>query len=207
MRRLRHLFAHPVIRVVCLSLLLLPVAALIVSTSVRLVMAHSGAQSIAASQAAAVIRNGHGRSIEVQADRVYLKTDDAEYVFIKDRESSVPQMLASLGVAPSEMGKLTYAIAEVSPVPWGEIVPTLVLGLLGGGLVLMMIRRSGGGPTLAFGRSRARRFVGRSQQVTFDDVAGASEAKEELLEIVEFLKSPEKFEAMGARIPKGVLLV
>ena len=59
----------------------------------------------------------------------------------------------------------------------------------------------------SFGRSRARRFVGQPQQVTFDDVAGAAEAKEELLEIVEFLKAPEKFTAMGARIPKGVLLV
>src|SRR5207248_8702546 len=90
---------------------------------------------------------------------------------------------------------------------WGEAIPSVVLTLLVIGVVFLTLRRSGHGPGLAFGRSRARRFVGQTQGVTFDDVAGATEAKEELREIVEFLKSPERFTAMGARIPKGVLLV
>jgi cell division protease FtsH len=128
-------------------------------------------------------------------------------VFIKDRESSVPQMLSTLGVSPSALAGLKYSIDETAPVSMAEMAPTLVVVLLVGGLMLLQMRRGGNGPGLSFGRSRARRFVGQSQRVTFDDVAGAAEAKEELLEIVEFLKSPEKFAAMGARIPKGVLLV
>ena len=60
---------------------------------------HGSAQPIPASEAAAIVKSGQARSIEVQLDRVYLKTDTAEYVFVKDREASVPQMLATLGVA------------------------------------------------------------------------------------------------------------
>jgi len=67
-------------------------------------------------------------------------------------------------------------------------------------VLIISIRRNGQGGAMSFGRSRARRFVGQPQQVTFADVAGVAEAKEELYEIVEFLKSPEKFHAMGARI-------
>src|SRR5690554_2573071 len=72
-----------------------------------------------------------------------------------------------------------------------------------------MLRQAQGtnNQALSFGKSRARMFTGDHPTVTFDDVAGADEAKEELKEIVEFLKEPEKFVNFGARIPKGVLLV
>jgi cell division protease FtsH len=116
-------------------------------------------------------------------------------------------MLVSLGVSAADLSTLTYTVAETSAIPWADVVPTLMLTVLLGSVLLLTLRRSGNGPGFSFGRSRARRFVGQAQQVTFDDVAGAAEAKEELLEIVEFLKAPEKFHAMGARIPKGVLLV
>ena len=207
MKRLQSLFARPIVRIVCLQILVAIAVALILLRNQERLTAHSGAQPIAASEAAGVIRNGDARTITVQADHAYLKTDSAEFVFVKDHEASVPQMLATLGVTPSEMGAVTYKVEEGAPIAWGEVIPTLVLTLLVLGVLFVTLRRNGHGPAMGFGRSRARRFVGQAQNVTFDDVAGATEAKEELIEIVEFLKSPGKFAAMGARIPKGVLLV
>jgi cell division protease FtsH len=83
--------------------------------------------------------------------------------------------------------------------------PTLLLVLL---FVFLMRRASGGGAggLMSFGRSRARRVEGDDQHVTFNDVAGIDEAKEELTEIVDFLKQPDKYLKLGAKIPRGVLL-
>ncbi|HEY0756354.1 MAG TPA: ATP-dependent zinc metalloprotease FtsH [Ktedonobacteraceae bacterium] len=83
-----------------------------------------------------------------------------------------------------------------------------VLFLVGaGGLLFMILRRSGVGGAGTFSRSRARRFHETRPTILFKDVAGVDETKQELAEIVEFLKYPERFVTMGARIPKGVLLV
>jgi cell division protease FtsH len=85
----------------------------------------------------------------------------------------------------------------------------LITGLLILGFWIFVVRQtqSTGSQALSFGRSRARRSPETGQKVTFDDVAGVDEAKAELMEVVEFLKNPRKFQALGARIPKGVLLV
>jgi len=113
------------------------------------------------------------------------------------------------------------AAAGANPVPafaakpapdnsWVGLLLTAVLPLLIiGGFIFFMMRQAQGtnNQALSFGKSRARMFLGNKTVVTFADVAGVDEAKTELQEVVEFLKYPEKFNSLGARIPRGVLLV
>lgn len=105
---------------------------------------------------------------------------------------------------------LTLEFEAPSPVwNWlsaiGNFIPFLFFALL----IIFILRQTQGNnnQAMSFGKSHARRFVGSKQMLTFNDIAGVDEAKQELQEIVEFLKYPEKFVALGARIPKGLLLV
>jgi cell division protease FtsH len=109
--------------------------------------------------------------------------------------------------------KLPADIFTATPAPdtsWLGLLLTAVLPLLIiGGFIFFMMRQAQGtnNQALSFGKSRARMFLGNKTVVTFADVAGVDEAKTELQEVVEFLKFPEKFNSLGARIPRGVLLV
>jgi cell division protease FtsH len=97
---------------------------------------------------------------------------------------------------------------EQAPSPWRNWLPMLFLTGLFGMLFFMMMRRLGGaGSPMAFGRSRGKMYAQEDLGITFDDVAGIDEAVEELREVVEFLRSPEKYQVLGGHIPKGVLLV
>jgi cell division protease FtsH len=88
-----------------------------------------------------------------------------------------------------------------------QILSFIPFLLLIGFFIYFMRRAGGGGKAFSFGKSRARLFSSDKPQVTFEDVAGADEAKAELLEVIEFLKKPEKFRRLGGKVPKGVLLV
>ncbi|MEO0529911.1 MAG: ATP-dependent zinc metalloprotease FtsH [Planctomycetota bacterium] len=102
---------------------------------------------------------------------------------------------------------LKYTAAQ-PPSPLLEWIPTLVMMGLLIGLVIFMLRRIGGaGSPMAFGRSRGKLHAQEDLEVTFDDVAGIDEACDELREVVDFLKNPERYQRLGGRIPKGVLLV
>ena len=92
---------------------------------------------------------------------------------------------------------------------WGSMLLSFLPLLLFGGLIFFLFFRARGANSqaMSFGRSRARLFPGDKPSVTFDDVAGVDEAKQELSEVVDFLQSREKFEGLGARIPRGVLLI
>jgi len=128
----------------------------------------------------------------------------------KGRESSLIEQLQALGVNEEMLRQTKIEFAE--PTDWSTLVNlgiTIVGMIVLGVLFFFFIRQFQGAnnQALSFGKSRARMFSGDRPTVTFEDVAGIEESKEELKEIVEFLKEPQKFINLGARIPKGMLLM
>lgn len=135
-----------------------------------------------------------------------------EKTSIKESGSSLVEQLVNYGVTETDLDAGQVSIEVREPGPWVNVLSFLgyIFPFLIAGAALFFIFRQAQGSNnaaLSFGKSRARMFSGDQPKVTFDDVAGVDEAKEELQEVVEFLKEPQKFISLGARIPKGVLLV
>lgn len=108
-----------------------------------------------------------------------------------------------------EENNLTNVVYNGVPEPsfWSQLLLSLLpILLIGGMLFFMMNQGQGGGKIMQFGKSRARLHIDEKKRITFKDVAGIDEVKEELAEVVDFLKSPKKYNQLGAKIPKGVLL-
>ena len=173
--------------------------------------ASTGLDSVPITTVADDAREGNISKILVSGeDLTITRTNGVEVVSRKEPGSDVAEVLTNLGVTQEMLSRITIEIQ--TPSEWGSwfaILSSLLPLVLLGGLLLFMMRQaqSGNSQALSFGKSRARMLTGDKPTVTFDDVAGVEEAKEELQEVVEFLKEPEKFSLLGARIPKGVLMV
>lgn len=155
------------------------------------------------------------QSIKINGENLEIVLKDGtKESSVKEASSPLYDSLKNYGVSQEKINQL--GVIEVVPssdsgFPYGSLIITVISFLLLGGLVWFMLSQlqRGNVQAMNFGQSRARVFwPGKDKnQVTFKDVAGVKEAKEELKEIVEFLRKPKKFIEMGARIPRGVLLM
>lgn len=169
---------------------------------------------ISFNQLVSQVNDGKVSSIDVGGNTLSIELKDGgKQKSTKETESSLTETFANYGVEKEKLKDVKISVKEDSgAVLWlSAILPFLLTFLLIGGFIWFMMRQAqrGNAQALSFGMSRARMQdpKDKKKRITFADVAGAVEAKNELQEIVEFLKHPKKFLSIGARIPKGVLLL
>jgi cell division protease FtsH len=190
-------------------------AAIIILIAYNYQQSASAQEALSINELAGQIQSGKvSRIIEDENRLRVIFTDDPkiEQISHKEPTSTLVEQLKELGVTTEQLSPEKIKIEIKPPSAWlgvvtalGYILPFIILG----GAFWFIFRQAQGSnnAAMSFGKSRARMFTGDQPTVTFDDVAGVDEAKEELHEVVEFLREPEKFITLGARIPKGVLLV
>ncbi|MFC1638517.1 ATP-dependent zinc metalloprotease FtsH, partial [Patescibacteria group bacterium] len=154
------------------------------------------------------------KSIEVKGNNLeVMLNDESIEKTVKEPEASLSEALNNYGVDQEKLRKVEVTVKTDSAfVSWmGLILPFLLPVLLIAGFLIFMMKQAqkGNSQALSFGASKARMLdpKDKAKRTLFKDIAGAKEAKEELKEVVEFLKHPKKFLDMGAKIPKGVLLL
>ncbi len=158
------------------------------------------------------INSGKVDTIEVDESQLTVIYEDntQKETRLNENADNIPQVLEEHGANIERLQNIDFVYKQPSNLfgVFGILTALLPLILIAG-FIYFMVRQAQGSNNQAmqFGRSRARMFTGDHPTVTFEDVAGADESKEELREVVEFLKEPDKFIQLGARIPKGVLLV
>ncbi len=164
-------------------------------------------------QLAADIQSQKVTKIEGDEDQLSITYKDlTQAVATKESTATLVQQLLDLGVTQDQLAADKIKIVIKPPSAWlgilsmlGYILPFILL--VGAFFFIFRQAQGSNNAAMSFGKSRARMFTGDHPTVTFADVAGVDEAKEELQEVVEFLREPQKFIQLGARIPKGVLLV
>jgi len=167
--------------------------------------------TIPINEVVAGVQQGKVRQITVTDDKLTVDfTDRPKATALKEHNATIYQILSDGGVSKEQIQNVKIEVKNPPQLSnWLGLLANFLPLIFFGAILLFMMRQAQGSnnQALSFGKSRARMFVGNKPTITFSDVAGVEEAKQELAEVVEFLKYPEKFAALGARIPKGVLLV
>ncbi|MBT4857066.1 ATP-dependent zinc metalloprotease FtsH [Candidatus Uhrbacteria bacterium] len=158
-----------------------------------------------------IVANDVSRIEILQNTLAVFSADETEFTVKKESGESLSELLTNYGVTSEQLAAINVEVVEPSALMslLRSILPTLIF-LVGFVIVfwfLMNQMQGANNKAMSFGQSKARQFINKKNKVTFKDVAGAKEVKEEVAEIVDFLKHPKKFTDVGAKIPTGVLLM
>jgi cell division protease FtsH len=162
------------------------------------------------SDLALLLKHDQVMSIDVKGDHAVVTSRlHGKFDVRIEQPGNLPQLLENFGVTSEELSRVSYGVSNPPLTATlfsaaGAVVPILLIGVF---LLLMLRRSSPSSEVFSLGKARARVLPTSVPRITFEDVAGVDEAKLELEETVQFLKSPARFTALGARLPRGMLLV